>query len=71
MVRSSISAKQLPTKHFKSFEHTVVRLFLANKEIMILIFNIQTTICSKEVLFKITSLFAPITLFFGGALRFT
>ena len=50
MVRSSITAKQLPTKHFKSFEHTVVRLSLANKERMILI-----------SIYRV--LFAPIPLF--------
>ena len=50
MVRSSITAKQLAIKHFKSFEHTVVRLFLANKERMILI-----------SIYRV--LFAPIPLF--------
>ena len=37
MVRDSLSVKQVSSKHFKSFEQTVVRLQLANKKTMILI----------------------------------
>ena len=50
MVRDSMSAKHLPAKHFKSFEHTVISLPLANGKKIILISFYRL-------------LFAPINLF--------
>ena len=37
MVKTSIPAKQLPAKHYHSFEHTIVKIPLANKRILFLI----------------------------------
>ena len=37
LVKSTITWKQLPTKHFTSFEHTVVNIPLMNKKPMFLI----------------------------------
>ena len=37
LVKSTLTAKQLPAKHFSSFEHTIVKIPLVNKKIMFLI----------------------------------
>lgn len=37
MVKMSIPVKQLPAKHYVSFEHTIVKLPLANKKMLIMI----------------------------------
>lgn len=37
LVKSSIIAKQLPAKHFQSFEHTIVKVTLTKKKVLYLI----------------------------------
>ena len=37
MVKTSILVKQLPAKHYESFEHSIAKLALANKNTLIMI----------------------------------
>ena len=50
LTKSTISAKQLPVKHFSSFEQTIVKIPLANKKSMYLI-------CIYRLQYMTTSLF--------------
>ena len=51
MIKAGLSVKQLPAKHFESFEHTIVCLPLVNKKKLFLVAIYRVQFVSEKVFF--------------------